>query len=315
MDITFGVDVSHHKPGFDFKQAAREGIAFAALKATEGDSFTDGLFNGYLRAARAAGLLVIAYHYQLATAPAAGQVRHVLRAVPADVPLAVDVEARSGEVALTRDLVDQLRRAGRRVVLTYLPRWYWTQLGRPDLTGLPPLWSSRYPDNVVGSVADEWHDVPAAYWHGYGGLTVALLQFTSSAALANYPAGAIDANAYRGTRDELAALLGGGQEDDMFDDGDRRKLDRILALVGGDWDPSKVPDDGLDGSIAKGIDVLEQEVQAVNTKVDSLTALPAPRSPAEPFDYDKFADAFLRACLTRIAATTHKTDPTQADAR
>ena len=99
--------------------------------------------------------------------------------------------------------------------LLYIPRWYWQQIGSPSLAGLPPLWSSRYPDNVVGTLADEWADVPAHFWNGYGGLDVLLLQFTSSARIAGYQP--LDASAFRGTRAQLAARMGGQtEEDEMF---------------------------------------------------------------------------------------------------
>lgn len=211
--MQFGLDISHHQDArLDLARAAREGISFVVLKATEGAGWNDPEFAGNLTEARQANLLVAAYHYQRPES-AAAQVANVRDSVPLDVPVILDVEAGSGSLALTRDIIGRLRTAGYRVPLLYLPRWYWQGLNSPSLAGLPPLWSSRYPDNVIGSLADEWADVPAHYWNGYGGLDVAVLQFTSSVAIAGHQP--IDANAYRGTREQLAALLGGGQDDDM----------------------------------------------------------------------------------------------------
>src|SRR5262245_7882162 len=204
--VTFGLDISHHQDlGLDLAQCRREGIEFVFIKATEGSSFIDPDFGANLAEARAAGQLVAAYHYVRSNASAAAQVANVRRAVPLDVSVIPDVEAGSGDIALTRAVVDQLRAAGYEVPLLYLPRWYWQQIGSPSLAGLPPLWSSRYPDKVVGSIADEWADVPASYWAGYGGLGVAVLQFTSSARIAGHQP--LDANAFNGSRAELAALL------------------------------------------------------------------------------------------------------------
>jgi hypothetical protein len=205
--VTFGLDISHHQDAaLDLARCRREGIEFVIIKSSEGSSFVDQEFAANLAEARVAGLLAVAYHYVRANATAAAQVANVARVVPRDVPVIPDVEAGSGGVALVRELVDRLRAAGYRVPLLYLPRWYWQQIGSPSLAGLPPLWSSRYPDIVVGSLADEWADVPGQYWNGYGGLGVAVLQFTSSASIAGHRP--IDANAFRGTRDELAAVLG-----------------------------------------------------------------------------------------------------------
>jgi hypothetical protein len=212
--VTFGLDISHHQdPGLDLARCRREGIEFVFIKASEGAAHLDSEFGANLVEARAAGLLVGAYHYVRGDASAAAQVANVARVVPRDVPVIPDVEANSGGIALVRDVVAQLRAAGYTVPLTYLPRWYWQQIGSPSLAGLPPLWSSRYPDNIVGSIADEWAAVPASYWDGYGGLPVAVLQFTSSARIAGYQP--LDTNAYRGTRVQLAALLGHEEEDLM----------------------------------------------------------------------------------------------------
>lgn len=211
--MILGLDISHHQgtqPPLAWARA--EGIEFVVIKSTEGASYVDPRFADNLRRARAAGLLVAAYHYVRSSATAAEQVANVRRAVPRDVPVIPDVEANSGTLPRVRDLVYLLREAGYHVPLLYLPRWYWQELGRPSLAGLPPLWSSRYPDNVVDDLRDELARVPSSYWDGYGGLNVAVLQFTSSARIAGYAP--LDANAFRGTRTELLRLLGYQREDD-----------------------------------------------------------------------------------------------------
>lgn len=234
--VTFGLDISHHQDlGLDLAQCRREGIEFVFIKSSEGASFVDPEFATNLAEAKAAGQLVAAYHYVRSNASVAAQVANVQRTVPAGVPIIPDVEANSGGIAPVREFVDWLRAVGYSVPLLYLPRWYWQQLGRPTLAGLPPLWSSRYPDNIVGSLQDEWADVPATYWIGYGGLEVEVLQFTSSTRIAGHQP--LDANAYRGTRDQLAALLGGGRPqsntgvDDMAGEGANIQA---TVLTGGD---------------------------------------------------------------------------------
>lgn len=232
--VTFGLDISHHQDlRLDLAQCRREGIEFVFIKATEGATFVDSAFGANLAEARAAGQLVAAYHYVRASVAASDQVAWISRHVPLDVPVIPDVEANSGGIALTREVVNRLRGAGYTVPLLYLPRWYWQQIGSPSLAGLPPLWSSRYPDNVQGTIADEWADVPATYWNGYGGLDVSVLQFTSSARIAGHAP--LDANAYRGTRAQLAALMG-GEEDDMAALTDEQAEDlcwRVWAIANG----------------------------------------------------------------------------------
>lgn len=213
--VMFGLDISHHQDlALDLARCKREDIDFIFLKATEGNSFVDDEFAANLAEARRAGLLVAAYHYVRGNVSAAAQVAHIAKYVPKSVPVIPDTEDGGGELPLTRELITKMRAAGYRVPLMYLPKWYWQQIGSPSMAGLPPLWASRYPDMVQGSIQDEWADVPASYWTGYGGLSVSVLQFTSSAAVAGHAP--LDANAFRGTAAQLAALFGGTvEEDDM----------------------------------------------------------------------------------------------------
>jgi GH25 family lysozyme M1 (1,4-beta-N-acetylmuramidase) len=211
MAVLFGVDVSDFQGDVDAARMRADGVEFAIIKATEGSSWKGQHFAGNLQRARAAGQLVAAYHYVRGDMLAADQVTNIASVVPKDVPVILDVEANSGDVSMARAILADLNARGYRTPLLYLPRWYWQQIGSPDLAGLPPLWSSHYPDNVVGSLAGKWAQIPDSYWAGYGGLNVAVLQFTSSASVGGRSP--IDANAFRGTRAELAALLQGGNTD------------------------------------------------------------------------------------------------------
>lgn len=205
--MLWGIDVSHHQGSFDFAAARREGFDFAILKATEGSGFTDSRFAGNLAAARNAGLLTAAYHYQRGDSSAAAQLGRIRAVVPRSCPVILDVEANSGTAAVTRDLNARLNDDGYRTPLLYLPRWYWQQIGTPNLAGLPGLWSSRYPDMNGGTASGIYQRVPTSYWNGYGGLPVTVLQFTSSATVAG--SRPVDCNAYPGTREQLANLFGG----------------------------------------------------------------------------------------------------------
>lgn len=211
MPPLWGLDLSNHQGGgFDLHRARDEDFDFGIFKASEGAGFQDSTFTRNLDVGRDAGLLCAAYHYQRPDS-VADQVAIVRRTVPLDCSVIPDVESGSGSIDLTRQLVDALRTEGYSVPMVYIPHWFWQgHWGSPDLSGLPPLWSSRYA-STSGYASQVYQDVPDWYWDGYGGLDVEVLQFTSSAAIAGRSP--IDANAYRGTRDELAALL--TQEDHM----------------------------------------------------------------------------------------------------
>jgi lysozyme len=209
--VIYGVDVSAYQPSFDFAACRREGFDFAIIKSTEGTGWKSSYFATQLRQARAAGLLVAAYHY-VRGSDVSGQLANIRSMVGVDVPVILDVEDGAGSIGSIRELNAALNRAGYRTPLIYIPRWYWSgAMGSPDLRGLPPNWHSRYPDNTVRR--KEGFALGPEYWPSFGGLHTEIAQFTSSLAVANYPNGRIDGNAYRGTREQLAALLGGEEED------------------------------------------------------------------------------------------------------
>ncbi|MDK8188956.1 glycoside hydrolase family 25 protein [Paenibacillus sp. UMB7766-LJ446] len=58
-----GIDVSHHNGIIDFKKVAADGISFVFIKATQGKTFRSSKFLQFVKDAKAAGLLIGAYHY------------------------------------------------------------------------------------------------------------------------------------------------------------------------------------------------------------------------------------------------------------
>src|ERR1700740_1399893 len=72
------IDISHYENvSQDFVSTAQAGIAAVILKATQGTAFVDPTFLPRVAEARAAGLLVGAYHFLDGSSPAA-QVAHFL---------------------------------------------------------------------------------------------------------------------------------------------------------------------------------------------------------------------------------------------
>jgi GH25 family lysozyme M1 (1,4-beta-N-acetylmuramidase) len=60
-----GIDASNNQAGIDFREVKAAGYTFVYLKATEGEGWTDPTFLARVKAARAAGLKVGAYHFLL----------------------------------------------------------------------------------------------------------------------------------------------------------------------------------------------------------------------------------------------------------
>lgn len=90
-----GIDVSHHQGAIDWPRVARDGIAFAYIKATEGGDHRDRRFVENHRAARAAGLQVGAYHFFTFCRAGAEQAVNFLAVAPPlsdALPPAIDLE-------------------------------------------------------------------------------------------------------------------------------------------------------------------------------------------------------------------------------
>jgi lysozyme len=84
----------------------------------------------------------------------------------------------------------------------YIPHWYW---GEQDTTMVDYLWASNYVTGT-GAAAALYRRVTPGQWAGYGGLRVAVLQFTSTAVVPGV-AGPCDCSAYEGR--DLRGLLTG----------------------------------------------------------------------------------------------------------
>lgn len=202
----FGVDISNWQDGISCKRIAGEGFRFCLIKATEGSSYRDPILHSHLADARSTDMHVAAYVYVRSNASAQAHADTLHSHLnDTSVPIALDIENNSGDsVAHFKAVRDAIQAKGYRVILTYLPRWYWDKIGQPSLAGLPPLWTSRYPDMNGGYASVIYQRAGTKGWDGYGGLDVALWQFTSTADVAGQ---AIDANAFRGTEAQLAALF------------------------------------------------------------------------------------------------------------
>jgi lysozyme len=113
----YGIDVSHHQGRIDWKQVAQANdngytIDFAIIKATEGGTFKDSLYNYNKESARREGIICGAYHfYNPATSPRKQAEFFIANAglVKGDIIPVVDVEKRGDSKAeLQRELIDFL---------------------------------------------------------------------------------------------------------------------------------------------------------------------------------------------------------------
>lgn len=192
-------DVSSYQAGLRIQPNT---VAVCA-KASEGTTFHDPYYADFQAQSAQQGALFFAYHW-LHRGEAKGQADFCHQIV-GSTPVMVDWE---GDDNPTMDdcvtFATELRARGGTCALLYLPHWYWDgHLGRPDLAPLVQAGLS-----LVSSNYTTYSDTGPG-WASYGGMTPVIWQYTNS-----FPYGGskVDFNAYRGTAEQLAALLrtGGG---------------------------------------------------------------------------------------------------------
>ncbi|MBX2806616.1 MAG: hypothetical protein KTR19_11640 [Hyphomicrobiales bacterium] len=194
-----GVDVSHHQGPIDWDRLKEDGVEFAYIKATEGETFNDPRFSRNWFAAEQAGILRGAYHFFSPCRTGKAQAENFIRIVPRDMsalPAALDAEQMqpcrdrptlpdlAGEI---KDFLDAVEDAFRKRPVIYTTR----QFHDAHLTGRfekEHFWARslvifpRYR-------RDSW-----IFW-----------QYHNRGRRAGVD-GAVDLNAYRGTLAQLKAL-------------------------------------------------------------------------------------------------------------
>lgn len=207
----FGPDISSYEHGL---RIADLSDLFILAKVTEGTYYRDADWPTFRDAARTAGKLLIGYHFVTGEDPAA-QAANLARWIgDKNIPVMLDFEPTGNSHpthAQQLAVADAIKAEGMRVRLSYTPRWYWQQIGSPDLTGLTDrgigVVSSNYPNTSIPNPAQDYAadgGDSGPGWASYGGITPLLWQFTD----AGVEQQKMDFNAFRGTVAELAAFLG-----------------------------------------------------------------------------------------------------------
>ncbi|WP_052675977.1 glycoside hydrolase family 25 protein [Paenibacillus sp. IHBB 10380] len=208
-----GIDVSHWQGTIDWKKVVASGISFVFIKATQNSM--DKKFIDNVKGAKAAGLLVGAYHYiddSVTTADkakAAAQtfykaIQNAGGVSVFDLPLIMDYESnksnlsRAAITAVAKSFLEEIHRLTGVKPLVYT---YPSFIG--NFTGLSdyPLWIARYnastaPDNASGWT--RWD-----FWQYSDGTAGGMLP--SGSRKVNGIAGQVDLNEFDGTVDELRA--------------------------------------------------------------------------------------------------------------
>ncbi len=225
----YGWDASHYDGPLSraiLARAAAEGIAFFTHKIAEGLSDTESTMDDTaLAAARDAGIPFVGGYFVPRTLDSAAQVDYWWGLLNAGEPWWRDFGGWFSQIDLERWPYDQVSavkgidcakrwrdKTGRATVLYASRSQYGDTLGAWD----GPLWNADYRGGP-GYPGDGWVSsggAPAG-WAPYSGRVPDFLQFTSSATIAGLTT--CDRNAYRGTLNQLAALLGGTAVSDRRD--------------------------------------------------------------------------------------------------
>lgn len=218
----FGIDISNNQFGgpdnvnlsqiAPFMEAvAAAGYSWVEMKASQGSDFIDPYFYAVYAWCSANNFPLVAYHF-LDTSPAESQAANCQNAIAGGVGTMLDFESGGGDWSNFQAVQGAFTSAGLKVVLSYVPQWYWNDIGSPNISVAPGLVSSAYPSTSGGYGSTLYEDGggdSGEGWNSYGGGTPQIWQFTDNAVID--PAGqysGVDANAFQGTLPELQILLG-----------------------------------------------------------------------------------------------------------
>ncbi|MBE0335132.1 GH25 family lysozyme [Paenibacillus sp. 23TSA30-6] len=203
-----GIDVSRYQGEIDWKAVKADGISFAFIKASQGQRYVDPTFITNAKGAKAAGVLLGAYHFVDATSvdAAKAEARHFAEvleriggAKALDLPTVMDYENNPGNLSKTlinavalAFLLELERLTGRKPII-YTGNAFAANFNA-SLGGYP-LWIARYSDTRVPSDTVTWRR-----WD--------IWQYSDSGKVDGIK-GNVDMNEYSGTADELRTRFTG----------------------------------------------------------------------------------------------------------
>lgn len=202
----FGLDVSHYQSGLNLATMKEQGYAFCMAKVTEGGSYVDPSYVTFRDAARKEEVLFAAYHFLRSDVDPGVQAVHCVSNLgDKTIPIMMDIESEGSSspgYSTIVNFMSAVKKAGGRVSMAYLPRWYWEgRLARVSLLGMTPIVASDY---VSGHnyASKLYPGGQSSLWNQYGGVVPTIAQFSSNGIFSGY-GGTVDVNAYRGSLEML----------------------------------------------------------------------------------------------------------------
>jgi GH25 family lysozyme M1 (1,4-beta-N-acetylmuramidase) len=220
-----GFDVSDAQGNVDWKKARADGMAWAGIKATEGQDWTSKTFDGNrVRAARKAGVEFTPYHYLRFRRDRTGDIeaRHCLEVCLAagwkpgqDLPITVDTEWIGNGPELAKmtggqareyvsdfaDYMAKTKKAGKRGNIDYLSPSFAPELGNRAPRNAGITWVAAW------DAPDGRPPTPA----GFQRKLVRFHQISDKGHKSYVESGVVDLNVFMGTKRDLQAIITGRQ--------------------------------------------------------------------------------------------------------
>lgn len=197
----FGVDISNVNDNssntVNLTEIVAEGFSWIEAKVSQGSGFRDADWPRTRNYCTTNEIPLIGYHYLDSSDPVAQAQNCLTWLGDKTIPVMIDMEAGSGPITNAIAFASAITSLGGTVKFTYLPRWYWQQIGEPRIT-LPNVISSAYPGGAgyASSIYQSAGGATGTGWTPYGGQQPVIWQFTDQAAVAGLT---LDADAYQGT--------------------------------------------------------------------------------------------------------------------
>jgi lysozyme len=200
-----GIDAARWQGEIDWKRAARNGVNFAFLKATEGGDMLDPSFRDNWRGAKRAGVLRGAYHFYYFCTPAKTQARWFIRNVPKEagaLPPVLDMEWNHlSPTCKTRPPAREVR-AQMTTFLDMVERHYGQ---RPIIYTTPAFYDDNDLDRMTGE--EFWlRSVAKTLDRVYPGQAWAFWQYSGTGRIGGIE-GNVDLNAFAGSRQAWSAWV------------------------------------------------------------------------------------------------------------
>ncbi|MHB0864772.1 glycoside hydrolase family 25 protein [Paenibacillus sp. SEL3] len=266
-----GIDVSHHQGDINFKKVAADGISFVFIKATQGKSFRSKTFLEFVKDAKAAGLMIGAYHYvdDSATTPemARQEAANFVSAIKAaggiqvfDLPPVMDYESNKSNLsktaitAVAKAFLQEVERLTGVLPIIYT---YPSFIGNFSCLSNYPLWIARYHATKAPSDASGWSRWD--FWQysdgSQGGYRPDATRKVDGID------GAVDLNEYNGTEANLRARFtkSKGDEKGM----EERDVDQVSEWAAAAWEEMKA-NGYFDGSRPGAIATREEVAIVIN---------------------------------------------------